>query len=326
MKHLLYSTAFQALGSLAPCNLKDALVIAGAPRSGTTWLLEVLEGLPGYKALNEPLLRQGTRAKHGFRARSYVAEGRGDSPERKAFLADVLSGRVGSDLRWSFRGEGRRKGLLVHAQNRKMLVKFCRLNRMLPWFGEHFDTRGLIFVVRHPCAVISSMLRFGWEHVFEWRNKPWSPLQIDDLPGDLQELFTPMVERVKDRLDALAVIWCLDHYIPLLYSDDHPWLILPYERMALDGRSEIQRLADAFGFEMNPSIIEKIGEPSSSVKGSVADEPRRQISKWKNQMDPKDIDRVLSMFDECGLSAIYDSAVEPDYEKLNVMQSPQYRW
>jgi hypothetical protein len=135
-----------------------------------------------------------------------------------------------------------------------------------------------------------------------------------------------MVERVKDRLDALAVIWCLDHYIPLLYSDDHPWLILPYERMALDGRSEIQRLADAFGFEMNPSIIEKIGEPSSSVKGSVADEPRRQISKWKNQMDPKDIDRVLSMFDECGLSAIYDSAVEPDYEKLNVMQSPQYRW
>ena len=326
MKYQLYSAAFEAIGRLAPCDPSDALVIAGAPRSGTTWLLEVLEGLPGYKALNEPLLRQGTRAKHGFRARSYVAEGHGASLEKKAFLTDVLSGRVGPDMRWAFRGEGRRAALLAHARNRKVLVKFCRINRMLPWFGTHFLTRGLIFVVRHPCAVVSSMVRFGWEHVFEWRDKPWSPLQIDDLPGDVQDVFAPLVERVRDRLDALAVIWCLDHYVPLVYSREHPWLLVPYERLVLNGAGELGRIADGVGFDLDERIEGRIDLPSSSVKGRVEESAVDQILKWKHQLDPESIDRVLSFVDECGLSAIYDDAVEPNYERLNAVQDGRYQW
>lgn len=326
MINRLYNAAFRAVGQLVPCDPTDALVIAGAPRSGTTWLLEVLQGVPGYKALNEPLLTQDTRGSHGFRARSYITEGKGDSAERVEFLSSVLAGQVGPDLRWAFREEKRAAALAMHIARRKMLVKFCRINRMLPWFGEHFGVRGLMFVVRHPCAVVNSMLRFGWERVLTLRDEPWSPLQTDDLPSEVQRLFAPIVDRVQDRVDALAVIWCMDHYIPLLYSDRHPWLIVPYERMALDGRREIQRLADAFGFEMNPSIVEKIGEPSSSVKGSVAEDARQQIATWKTQMDSKDIDRVMSIVDECGLSALYDSTAEPNYVLLNTLQAPQYQW
>lgn len=321
-----YGTTFHAVGRLAPCDPRDTLVIAGAPRSGTTWLLEVLQALPGYKALNEPLLTQATRGRHGFRARSYIADGQGDGAERVAFLSAALEGRVGPELRWSFRKEARPSALASHLWRRKMLVKFCRINRMLPWFGTRFDVRGLMFVVRHPCAVVNSMLRFGWTRVLTLRDEPWSPLQTNDLPDDVQRVFAPLVERVQDRVEALAVIWCMDHYLPLLHSDRHPWLIVPYERMALDGHGEIQRLAGAFGFDVNPRILEKIGEPSSSVRGDVADDPHRQIAKWKTQMDAKDIDRVMSIVNACGLSSLYGTDAEPDYARLNELQAPRYRW
>ena len=326
MKHQLYSTAFRALGRLAPSDPANAMVVAGAPRSGTTWMLEVLEGLPGYKALNEPLLRQSTRSAHGFRARSYVTEGRGDSPEKRAFLTDALSGRAGPNARWAFPREGRRVALRAHAQNRKMLVKFCRLNRMLPWFGRQFQPRGLIFVVRHPCAVVSSMMRFGWEHVFEWRDKSWSPLQIDDLPEEVQDVFAPIVGRVRDRLDALAVIWCLDHYVPLIHSQEHPWLLVPYERIVMDSVGELDRIADAVGLDLGRHVGDRLDRPSSSVKGRVERSSSDQISKWKHQLDPGQIDRVLSFVDACGLTSLYTDGVEPDDAALNALQPPACRW
>jgi len=36
-------------------NLKDTIVISGTPRGGTTWLMEILETLPRYKSIFEPL-------------------------------------------------------------------------------------------------------------------------------------------------------------------------------------------------------------------------------------------------------------------------------
>ena len=42
---------------------------------------------------------------------------------------------------------------------KQWIVKFCRANRMLPWMVEHLDIRPPIYLLRHPCAVVSSQLR-----------------------------------------------------------------------------------------------------------------------------------------------------------------------
>ena len=35
--------------------VRDAVVVAGSPRSGTTWLAEILAAMPQYKLIDEPL-------------------------------------------------------------------------------------------------------------------------------------------------------------------------------------------------------------------------------------------------------------------------------
>lgn len=38
-------------------NIEDTILISGAPRSRTTWLMEILSVLPAYKTIFEPLHR-----------------------------------------------------------------------------------------------------------------------------------------------------------------------------------------------------------------------------------------------------------------------------
>jgi hypothetical protein len=44
---------------------EEAIVVTGSPRSGTTWFLELLRTLPGYKAMNEPLMYEEARIRGG---------------------------------------------------------------------------------------------------------------------------------------------------------------------------------------------------------------------------------------------------------------------
>ena len=54
----------------------------------------------------------------------------------------------------------------------------------------------------------------------------------------------------------LATIWCLDHYIPLLFhaEDDCPWTLVPYERLVAFGEEELQRLMDAIGIQVRSGV------------------------------------------------------------------------
>jgi hypothetical protein len=70
-KHAL----FRGAGRLAACDPSDTIVVVGSPRSGTTWLLELLRALPGYKAINEPFWYDEVRQAHGFAWRPHLAPG-----------------------------------------------------------------------------------------------------------------------------------------------------------------------------------------------------------------------------------------------------------
>lgn len=101
---------------------------------------------------------------------------------------------------------------------------------------------------------------------------------------------------------------------------------MPYERLITHNRQELNRITGALDVGMNGEMLALLNEPSSSVKGSVRSDPKAQLRKWKDQMSTEDIDGVLRVVDECGLSAIYDDAVEPNYDRLNALQDGRYQW
>jgi len=87
----LHRVVFSTAGKIGSCNINDTIVIAGSPRSGTTLLLETFNKLPGFKAVNEPLIKKRVREKHGFHLRSYIQPGQPASRQQK-FLDEVLRG------------------------------------------------------------------------------------------------------------------------------------------------------------------------------------------------------------------------------------------
>jgi hypothetical protein len=317
-------------GRWGKCDIEDTIVIAGSPRSGTTWLLELLRTLPGYKALNEPLMYQDARNEHGFSWRTYLDPGE-EANAQKDYLKTVLTGQLGISPAWYFEAETRPAQIVEHATRDRLVVKFCRLNRMLHWFCGQFDVRGPVFIVRHPCAVVASMLRHGaWdEGDLHGQDREDHALHAGDLPTSLQDTFAPILDRIDTQVEALATMWCLDHFVPLVHhhaDGSYPWVLVPYERMVTRGREELRRIAGALGVDVTPEMRDQLDEPSKSVKDRLHREAEQQLSKWRRRFSERQVDDVLRIVNDVGLSDIYTRELEPDYDRLNEMQRPKWRW
>lgn len=106
----------------------------------------------------------------------------------------------------------------------------------------------------------------------------------------------------------------------------HPWILVPYERLVRHGSQELQRITQALGLEMTTEMKESLPEPSSSVKDTLPDDRDRQLSKWERRLSSQQIDDILSVADSMGLSVIWTSDLEPNYDRLNDMQRSKYQW
>ena len=329
MVNQVKNAVFEEAGRRNRCQIDETVVIAGSPRSGTTWLLELLRTLPGHKALNEPLMYGEARHEQGFSWRTYLNP-KEEADEQRAYLKTVLTGQLGISPAWHFEADSRLGQLVEQATRRKLVVKFCRLNRMLHWFIRQFDVRGPVFIVRHPCAVVASMLRHGgWdeEHLNGHRAREIAEPR-KGLPMPLRDEFELVLENIETRTEALATMWCLDHYVPLIQHADgvYPWILVPYERMVTQGREELRRVTNALDVQMTPEMRDQLNEPSSSVKDQLHQDAERQLSKWRRRLSDRQVDDVLRIVDDVGLSSIYSDDLEPDYDHLNKFQRPATRW
>ncbi len=321
--------AFRVLGSQAASTVEETIVIVGSPRSGTTWLLELLRTLPGRKAMNEPLMYEEARHEHGFSWRTYLKP-KEEAPTQKVFLETVLTGQLGISPAWHFEADTRPAQLVHHATRDQLIVKFCRLNRMLHWFCQQFDVQGPIFIVRHPCAVVSSMMRHGeWdEEDLHGEERPDQALHAHSLPSSLHDPFADVLADIETQAEVLATMWCLDHYTPLVHHADgnYPWVVVPYERMVTEGQRELRRITEALGVEMTDEMQEQLHRPSSSVRDQFHRDTQKQLSKWRRRLSDRQIDDIFRVVDEVGLSSIYTRDLEPNYEALNGKQWAHARW
>ena len=325
----LKNRLFKIAGTLGECNIRDTVVVAGSPRSGTTWLLELLRTLPGYKAMNEPLMYEEARNGHGFSWRTYLDPG-AEAEAKRAYLGTILTGQLGISPAWYFEADSRPTQLVEHATRDRLVVKFCRLNRMLHWFCGQFDVRGPVFIVRHPCAVVASMLRHeAWdEDDFRGADRADHALHGGSLPESLRDVFGPVLDRIETQVEVLATMWCLDHYVPLIHHADgsYPWVLVPYERMVRRGREELRRITTALDVEVTREMRNQLDEPSGSVRDQLHQDVERQLSKWRRRLSDRQVDDVLRIVDEVGLSDLYSRELEPDYDRLNEMQRSQGQW
>ena len=306
-------------------NLNDSILIAGSPRSGTTWLMEIFKNIPGYTYLFEPLqpFWFPSSQKAGFNSRSYLSP-EVNWPEGEEYFKKIFTGQIVSSIPLY---EHVLKTAMGRLFKKKLIVKAIRLNRLLPWIDKGFQLRNITYIIRHPCAVIASQLKTGFCGYHDY--PPFcnrfptkdeiitEASAIDILEPNLIE----KLERIKTIEEFLAAAWCLDNYVPLYHSDSNNWNMIFYEKLVTDGETELRKLFCEIGEEDSADLaINQLRKPSILTVEKELEtvlSPDIQLSKWKKSLSKDKIKRILSVVEDFGLD-FYTEKIEADYDSIKV--------
>lgn len=326
-------------------DIKDTIVIAGSPRSGTTMLMEILGVLPGYTSLFEPLnpIYFPDSIKVGFQPRTYKTPDE-DWLEGEEYLKKVFTGQLLYDTSWLEKEDYVKKNFLSLISSSldqlkpeklthklfgdKLIVKFVRLNRLLPWVAVRFQLRKIIFIIRHPCAVVASRFKPGIElpNNLSTNINPSYPT-LEDIINEasvvkgLDNHLLDRLKKIKTPEEILAASWCLDNYIPLSYTTPYPWIVTTYEKLIKEGEKEINRLFNEIGEKNVPHSAFRHLKTASKVthknEQKIVTKPDEQLSKWKKSLSEKQTENILNIVSAFGLD-FYTEKTEPDYENIGI--------
>lgn len=298
-------------------NMGDTIIIAGVPRSGTTWLTEILSSLPGYTTIFEPLhpVWFPESVERGFKDRTYLPT-ETHWFEGINYIEKVLSGRSVTNR---FEGIGNLKNNMF---SNKLVVKFVRANRLLPWISHHFKVRKIILLIRHPCAVVASQIRsgfYGYNHSTMYKDE--SPTKETILKeaqriGIYNKYILKKIEGLESKEELLAASWCFDYYVPLRHPNINSWILLSYENLIIEPEKTIKRILELLNIKNTGKCLAEIYKPSKVASSDLKLESYLQLSKWRNYLSPPQIQNILDVVYGFGFE-FYDEGIKPDNIKLN---------
>lgn len=314
--------------------MKDTILVVGAPRSGTTWLMKILSTLPRYTNIFEPLnpIWCPESFEIGFRSRTYLSLDtnwpEGEDYLKKTFTGQIANLAIKDSLIASLLPGLSIENVMRQLLGDKLVVKSVNINRLLPWIAERFHLRNIFFIIRHPCAVVASQLKTGL-----CGYRPSSPPYKDIFPtldnildeaSKIKRLDLDIIDKlkkIKTREEILAASWCLDNYIPFSLPKPHTWSLVIYEKLVKDGENEIIRLFNKIDEKKIPrSAFQKLEKPSMLAEREdykLIKKPDQQLAKWKKSLSEKQIERILEIASDFGFD-FYSRELEPDYKKIRI--------
>jgi hypothetical protein len=281
----------------------EALLIFGAPRSGSTWLAEIVSSIPGHSQVFEPLYPLYVKEARGAGVKKNMyLEPEQKWEEGRVFLERVLSGKLMNSWLAS------QMPLSKVLSTRRLVIKFVRANLIAGWICENFPVKPPALVIRHPCAVVSSLLQ-----------KNWTPGK-DVLLANPYFVRHPEIRQrcvdlsTAEEMNALA--WCLHYHAPLSLPKPYPFVLLCYEKMVRDGAYEIGRLFEEWNLELTEDIIRKLNKPSdTSTPTSQIMYGSDPLAGWKKRLSHEQIERILGVVDIFGMN-FYSEKMEPNYARM----------
>jgi len=312
-------------------SVTDTIFVTGSPRSGTSWLMEILRNIPDYTYSFEPLnpIWYHEPRKLGFHSRVYLPPD-ANWPEGEEYFKKIINGeKVGFQYLYRFTP----KEVMSILLGKKLIVKSVRANRLLPWMAKRFQIHKLIFIVRHPCAVIASQLKTGFcgyhDPIFPYGNIFPTNKQILAEASQIDELDDSLLKKLKNiktREETLAAAWCLDNCIPLLLPKPRPWTFIIYEKLVQDGKKDLTRIFNELGEKNIPQSAYQQLRILSLVSPSrlgLEDEQKAvpntniQLSKWKTKLSETQIERILKVVSDFGID-FYTRDLEPEYRNIDI--------
>lgn len=313
MKNKLVSKTRKAIRKLKPqrkffydnAPIENTIFVAGAARSGTTWLQNIINYSFDYRVMFEPFHSGKVSLVKHFNFRQYLQPDNRDSnflEPTRAILAGKIRNTWVDDFNTNF-----------YVQKR--VIKDVRTNLMLKWINRNFPFIPIVLIVRHPCPVAVSRRERGFDTHLD------SYLSQDLLMQDHLSEFRSLIENTSSLFEKHILIWCIEHYVLLRQFDQGDLHVLFYEDLCINPYDEVSRLFSFLDFEYNKNSTQlknSIYMPSPlSRKKSAVVENRDLINDWKNHITDKELDSALNMLKMFGLDVVYSEEAMPVCKDTN---------
>jgi hypothetical protein len=302
------------------------IFIAGSGRSGTTWIQDAIADANDMRTLFEPLHPIGVPWSGGLAYR-YLEP---DEPaaDLGAFLDTAFAGamrslwadyRIRPDRFNPFRYrlpnvlhnvlKTVRHYHIYHPQHRRrrggMVVKCIRANLMLRWLAGNYDIP-ILYVVRHPAAVVASMLAIG---TVDWSAK--RAIGRYTLQRNLVELVRTQfgfdITRVMTPPAALTCVWCIENLLPLRWAAADPHIQpVAYETLLAEPEWTWRRVAAALALEHLPTE-RMLASPSQQSAPDKRNRPfdRSDLGTWRQRLTQEQLEQIRQVLDAFRVDA-YD--------------------
>ncbi|MCL3881749.1 sulfotransferase [Marivita sp. GX14005] len=313
MKQVLRSSFIAATLRYRGFEPEDALLLSCDPRSGSTWLSEVLCAARPSAVIWEPFhLDNAPKVRElGFAWRQIIPPD-AEWPEAEALIREILSGLHIN--RWT--GWASRVAEFQRAE--RLIVKCCRANGFLPWLLRRIEFRRRpVHFLRHPFAIAASQLRMG--------NFGTSGMS-DDLErgpyaADLADSAAYIRALTSDE-ERIVAMWCrvqkpaLDDPVTARRA-----VRMHYETLTLNPEAELVRLFAAWGEPLPTSALDAIETASRMTEdASKLGDAEAQIGKWQQQFSDRQINRMADVLRQFEVDVYDDSPMPVDRRPMPQLQ------
>jgi hypothetical protein len=296
-KHVIYPI-FRRLYRDSEPDFNRSIFVAGTARSGTTWLGDIISSQLPCRVMFEPFHNKNVEAYRRFNYFQYM---RPDAPNSalRNYCEVVFTGRIRHG--WIDRQ-------VTHLRPSYRLIKEIRANLFLKWAKNQFPDIPVVFVIRHPCAVVLSRLQLEWATDADLEPLLAQQELTDDFLADKLDC----IRNARSDEAKHALVWCISNLVPLMQFRPHELTIVYYEHLCTEPQTEMSRLFHAIGYSYRPSIYRRLKTPAWTTKHSSAVmRAEDSVTHWRRQLSANQISTILSVVKDFGLDYLYGDSLLP---------------
>ncbi len=287
---------------------RRTILIVGSGRSGTTWISNLVNYKNEYRDVFEPFHPRHVPLAQNIPYNIYLRPGETHSAIRAVAHA-LLSGAFQNE--WTNRNNRRR----VATQR---LVKEIRLHHWLKWLAGEFPQMPIVFVLRHPLAVIESRRALAWAARLEIFLKR---------PELMQDQLAPFVSHIEQALtfpeqslERNVFFWCIENYVPLRQFRAGEMHIAFYENFVTEPENETRRLFNFLHKAYEPRVLAALEIPSSQTRADSSVRQRdNPLERWQKTFSSEQIAWTVETLQLFDLHRIYNDALTPQIENARVL-------
>lgn len=297
LKYNLYNL-FRVFTSIHRPSKLPHVFLFTTPRSGSTWLMELIWSQPGFKAVNEPFdLRVPLVRKHLGLDTWEKLQNDTSLPLVQRYIEGYCANKIHTTepAPWLNR--------YYKPITRRIVFKVIHGGEdRLNWFRDTFNGR-IVFFIRHPIAVTLSRKELPRlkAHINSDFSRHFTATQLELAASIIHD----GSELQKGVLD-----WCFQNALPLRDRQED-WVVLSYEQLVLQPEPVVEYLAEKLMLPDKKRMVELLGRASGVkrksneetkrlLEGNSSDSKRQSlVSKWKNRVsdeEEQDAMRILEVF------------------------------